>query len=207
MSIQLSLLSRCQLTVIERNADFDQRFTISGSANADGIYPGIVGTNIDVVDQGQQPWTLTIQHNDGSGWADSELRQTPSMKSGSQITFNIESEDLPGSGSPDFNDLVLWAECEAIDSIRERLRGIAAYTQILFGVRADQGGVVIPPGGRPEPVPPWLGFPPAEQDILVGLAINKVASLANNAQIQKEIQRTALNLVSDGARQLLESVK
>jgi alpha-tubulin suppressor-like RCC1 family protein len=209
MPFQLSLFDRCQLKVVERNAAFNQRFTISGSANSDGSYPGIVGTNVDVIGQGQglQPWTLAIQHNDGSGWADSELRQTPQIKSGSKITFNIESEDLPGSGDADFNDLVLHAECVPItDPILEKIRGIAVYNQILFGVVTDERGVVLPPGGGPQPVPPWVGFPPAEQDILMGLVINKIASLVNNAQIQKEIQRTALNLVSRGAQQLVDVI-
>lgn len=110
MPFQLSIQGRWHLEVIQKAADFAQRFIIAGSVNADGIYAGTVGTSVEVISQGQQPWTLTIQHNDGFGWGDSEVRETARVTNGSQITFNIESEDLPGSSNPDFDDLVLRSD-------------------------------------------------------------------------------------------------
>jgi hypothetical protein len=110
MAFQLSIQGRWQLNVTQKAAAFAQRFIIAGSVNADGIYPGAVGTRVEVISQGQQPWSLTIQHNDGSSWADSEIREAPRVTNGSQITFKIESEDIPGSANPDFDDLVLQAD-------------------------------------------------------------------------------------------------
>jgi hypothetical protein len=110
MPFQLAVQGRWRLTVVEKEAGFDQRFVVAGAAVGDGIYAGVVGTTVEVVGQDDQAWVLTIQHNDGTGFADSELRETPRVTNGSAITFRVESEDLPGQPNPDFNDLVLQAD-------------------------------------------------------------------------------------------------
>ncbi|EOO24936.1 hypothetical protein IIU_06509 [Bacillus cereus VD133] len=110
MPFQISMQGHWKLTVITKDAWFKQQIVISGS-KSDGIYPGIVGMSVEIKGQELNPWTLKIQHNNGTIWGDSELRLTPEVLSGSQITFNIESEDEPASGSDnDFNDLIVKAE-------------------------------------------------------------------------------------------------
>ena len=107
MPFSVQVEGRWRVTVVFKDAAFDQQVLISGSSGADGAYAGIPGTSFEVTGAGQLPWTLRIQHNPGSGWADSDLRSTPRVTTGSQITFNIESEDRPGQPDPDFNDLIV----------------------------------------------------------------------------------------------------
>jgi hypothetical protein len=129
MPFQSQIQGRWRVTAVQRQAAFDQRFVIAGSANADGIYPGVVGTSVVVAGNGQQPWALTIQHNAGSGWANSELRETPRVTTGSQITLDIQSEDLPGQPNPDFNDLVV--RVDKVDAIEVPFRPYAVRPDTL----------------------------------------------------------------------------
>ena len=99
-----------RLTVIQKQAAYQQRFRISGSDNADGNHPGTVGYSIEVKRLDENPWTITIEHNDGSGWEKSEVRERSKTKNGSQINIIIESEDIPIGGDRDFTDCVIRAE-------------------------------------------------------------------------------------------------
>lgn len=132
MKNQLKMQGNWRLTVAGKDAQYQQRFIITGSANADGTYPGIVGSNsIDVRGIGPKPWILTIEHNDGSGWAKSELRTQPPVSTGSQVTVVIESEDKPGTDSEDFTDLVLRAEAKDEELIEVPFRPYAMRTDTL----------------------------------------------------------------------------
>lgn len=96
-----------RLEVVERDAAWDQRFVVSGSTNADGPHAGVVGNSVDVRGDGRQPWTVRMQHDDGSGWDDSIVRETSLTRKGSQLSFELEVED---STDRDFNDLIVRAE-------------------------------------------------------------------------------------------------
>lgn len=99
----ITLRGKWRITVIGREAAWDQRVYIRGSANADGPHPGIIGTSFEA--EGEQSWTLTIEHNDGSGWAESLLQQISSVY-GAMIQKTILSEDRVDQPD-DYNDLVL----------------------------------------------------------------------------------------------------
>src|SRR5205823_3203176 len=98
MPNEITMQGHWKLTVISKDASFKQQFIISGS-ETDGVYPGTVGTSIEIKGKSDKTWSLKIQHHDGTIWGDSDLRLTPEVTLGSQITFNIESEDQPGPGS------------------------------------------------------------------------------------------------------------
>ena len=127
MLTEISLQGDWVLKVIKKEAGYDQRFIVSGSANADNTYPGNVGSpEVEVKGKGQQPWIVRIQHNDGSGWDDSEVRMTaPKRTNGNKITLEIESEDKPGSSDVDFNDCVLQATGYEVDLIKVPFRPYA----------------------------------------------------------------------------------
>ncbi len=101
----ITLRGKWQITVTEREAAWDQRVVIHGSANADGAHPGIVGTSFEA--DGDSPWSLTIEHNDGSGWAESLTDRTMIAVSGTDIHFAVLSEDIVTQPGGDYNDLVL----------------------------------------------------------------------------------------------------
>jgi len=118
----LSVQGRWRLTVTEEGGKGvgntlpakAHRFVIENSANADGVLAGTVGLSVEVIGNGDQPWSLSVQHLQVDGqWMDSNLRDTKRETNGSQITFHIEAEDEDPdtvSGIADFDDLVLRAD-------------------------------------------------------------------------------------------------
>ena len=105
------LTGKWRLTVIQKQASYSQRFKVSGSAGTDGTYSGNVGSSVVINGNEDHPWTITIEHNDGStGWQPSEVRERSNTQTGSQIEIVIESEDIPIGGDRDFTDCVIKAE-------------------------------------------------------------------------------------------------
>jgi hypothetical protein len=96
---------RWQVTVVGKEAAYDQRFVITGSDASDGAHPGTMGYSV-IVD-GRGGWQIQIQHNDGTGWRDSLMRRTNRVVSGTSLRWTIESEDIPEREPKDWNDLVL----------------------------------------------------------------------------------------------------
>jgi hypothetical protein len=101
----ITLRGKWRITVASRSADWDQRVVINGSANADGPHPGVAGTVFDV--EGESYWTLSIEHNDGSGWAESLLQPGPIAVNGTNIHFTVDSEDIVDQPNGDYNDLII----------------------------------------------------------------------------------------------------
>jgi hypothetical protein len=105
------LTGKWRLTVIQKQASYSQRFKVSGSAGTDGTYSGNVGSSVVINGNEDHPWTITIEHNDGSsGWQPSEVKERSNTQTGSQIEIVIESEDKPVDGDRDFTDCVIKAE-------------------------------------------------------------------------------------------------
>jgi hypothetical protein len=91
------------VTIVSKEAGFEQRVLIEGASMGNGAHPGVPGEAFDV---DGDLWTLRIQHDDGTGFADSEHRPGPLEENGAQLSQTVESEDLPGPGG-DFNDLIV----------------------------------------------------------------------------------------------------
>ena len=91
------------VSVKSKSAAFAQRFVISGATTGNGTYAGVTGGA--AVHVTGSLWTINIQNNPGSGFQNSDARiKFPSVV-GSNIVFDIESND--SGGDKDFNDLVL----------------------------------------------------------------------------------------------------
>jgi hypothetical protein len=101
------------LEIASKDADFGQRFIVSGSDASDGAYPGEVGTP-PVTVTGLN-WTVDFEWNDnaGSGWQPSAVRKT-----GAECTLDIGlviilgvDDNRPEFRDNDFNDVVLRCRC------------------------------------------------------------------------------------------------
>ncbi len=89
--------------VKSRNADFPQRFIISGATSGNGTYNGVTATAAVAVTGTQ--WTIAIQHNPGSGFQLSDSKLKFPQQIGLNYVFDIQSND--SGADEDFDDLVL----------------------------------------------------------------------------------------------------
>ncbi|HEX2685571.1 MAG TPA: hypothetical protein VHN14_03095, partial [Kofleriaceae bacterium] len=105
---ELSFVGDWRVTVVSKDAGFPQRVSAMGTAAGTVVLAGAPGASIDVLGDEVTPWTLRIEHNDGtSGWRPSWLRATSSL-AGPRLEYLITSEDVTTPSSDrDFNDLVI----------------------------------------------------------------------------------------------------
>ncbi|GJJ03383.1 hypothetical protein RugamoR64_39210 [Duganella rhizosphaerae] len=105
---ELTFTGDWRIGVSSRDASWDQRVVISGAAGGTLTLGGNPGAMLDVYANGQAPWTLKIEHNDGQhGWQASFLRGTSAI-AGVHYSWLVESEDDTSPASDrDFNDLVI----------------------------------------------------------------------------------------------------
>jgi subtilisin family serine protease len=82
-------------------------------------------------------------------------------------------------------------------------RDYALAVQILFGLSAGGGGVVLPPGGPPVPVDPgWQRLAPQMRDVLLGLATAKLAEAVSDPDARRALQRAGGEVIERAARQI-----
>ena len=105
---QLSFVGDWRITVTGRDASWAQRVSASSTASGTETLGGNPGASMDVYGDGQVPWTLSIEHDDGThGWQPSFVRGASAI-SGPNLSWVVESEDDTSSSSDrDFNDLVI----------------------------------------------------------------------------------------------------
>ncbi len=80
-----------------------------------------------------------------------------------------------------------------------------AVVWILFGVTADQGGLVITPGGKPIPIDPWgplVRLSAAKRDALVGLAVTELATLIHGSESRREVHKAGVSLLANAVEAL-----
>jgi hypothetical protein len=99
-----------------KNAAFAQRFLIQGSSNGkDGIHSVPSVPSVPITVTGTQ-WSITIQNDKGTGtWVTSNERIGTPINNGSQISFDIKSDDS-GGGDTDYDDLILNCSFTPSDS-------------------------------------------------------------------------------------------
>jgi hypothetical protein len=125
--IEIEFQGDWRITVAGRNAAWGQRVVATGTADGTLTLMGTVGKTIDILGNGQAPWKLSIEHNDGSGWEPSWLRPSSSV-AGLRHEWQVESEDITTSSSDrDFDDLV----------IRVEKLGIVSQPTLPFAVMPD----------------------------------------------------------------------
>src|SRR4051794_15450093 len=98
-----SMQGNWTVSVKTKNAGFPQQFVINGATSGNGAHAGSVGAP-SVFVTGLQ-WTISIQHDPGTGWRGSDMRyKFPTIISNNHV-FDIESND--SGADEDFNDLIL----------------------------------------------------------------------------------------------------
>ncbi|WER50529.1 hypothetical protein CupriaWKF_33955 [Cupriavidus sp. WKF15] len=105
---QLMFVGDWRITVTGRDASWGERISVQGTLAGTQTLAGNPGAVLDVFGNGQTPWTLTVEHNDGQhGWQPSWVRGASSI-AGAHYSWVIESEDnTTPSSDRDFNDLVV----------------------------------------------------------------------------------------------------
>jgi hypothetical protein len=105
---ELTFVGDWRITVSSRDAGWSQRVVVVNAASGTQILGGAPGNSMDVLGDGQNPWTLRIEHDDGSsGWQPNWLRSISSI-AGLRLETSVSSEDNTSSSSDlDFNDLVI----------------------------------------------------------------------------------------------------
>ncbi len=101
------------LQVTKKNADFSQRFRITGSNSSDGIYYGITGT---VVQVSGEKWGVVMEWNDGasSGWQSSAMKQMVTFTVADGLVKVLGADDnILSARDNDFDDLIIT--CKSLD--------------------------------------------------------------------------------------------
>lgn len=93
-----------RVEVVGGDAVRPQRFVIAGSDNADGAYPGALGTGVNV--EGDH-WTVTMEWQDHAVFRASEIARTATFDVQRGLLVTLGADDLSGGGDRDFNDLIL----------------------------------------------------------------------------------------------------
>ena len=86
----------------------------------------------------------------------------------------------------------------------------AAVVAILFGVIQDGGGFVFKPGGGGGPIGPWgpdgpigpLILAPEKRDILLGLALTELATLASDGKARRSIEQLGVATMRSAVEQI-----
>lgn len=98
------------------------------------------------------------------------------------------------------------------ETLADELRRIviAELSYLLYGLRNDSPGAVISPGGPPVPVPPgpvWQSLSASTKEVLLGLTVNQLATLVQDAAARRELQRAALRLVQAEVQRQLRGLE
>jgi hypothetical protein len=112
--------------VESKEAYYSQRFTIRGSVNADGTYPGIPGTGPGDVHGSQ--WTIDLEWNDNahSGWQPSDAKRSATYSLPDGLTLFIGADDnYEQYRDHDYNDMVL--ACRSLNPDHAPYKGTTPY--------------------------------------------------------------------------------
>jgi hypothetical protein len=129
--MSVSITGSWLLTVLSHEPG-QRRFTITGSSNADGTYPGDVGTAVTVQAIGDQSWQLEIENFSGGVWRGSGIRVEGAVGivGSTDLLANFRSEDDPASTEAVWDDIVL--QVRNVDPlIRVPIRPFALRTDDL----------------------------------------------------------------------------
>jgi len=105
----ISMQGNWTVAVKMKSAVFPQRFIISGAASGNGTYNGLTSTPaVNVVGT---HWSISIQHDPGTGFRASDTRIKFPVSESGNYSFDIESNDT--GRDRDFNDLILTCTTSA----------------------------------------------------------------------------------------------
>lgn len=104
----LTYEGKWRVSVIGKDSAWDQRVLVTGASTGGGVIDGVVGT-VQTIDG--EEWSLTIEHNDGSGWVENEgILPDPLQEIGANMRQVVRSKDHYFPGDTDPNDLVIQVD-------------------------------------------------------------------------------------------------
>jgi hypothetical protein len=103
----VTFYGKWSLLVTGKNAAFQERLRISGSAGSDGIVAGAVGQGVAAIDGGA--WDADMEwSSDGVNWFPSRVHRIPGVTAADGLIVTLRADDnTPELGDGDFNDLVV----------------------------------------------------------------------------------------------------
>lgn len=119
------------ITCTNKQEEWQQRFVIKGAGSGDGNYNAATTTGASVTGDFLSAWTLTSQHNEGSGWLNNEIEIKNQDTSGNPRICVIISEDTPKEESPAWDDLTLTCKAPEIELIKVPIRPYAMCKDTL----------------------------------------------------------------------------
>ncbi len=96
------------LLVLSKDAAFEERVTVSGSAGGDGSFPGTPGLSLGQI-TGEE-WTIELEWSSDGGatWHPSAVRRTIDVTASDGLVTSLGADDNePALRDGDFNDLVV----------------------------------------------------------------------------------------------------
>ena len=135
----ITMQGNWNISVKTKSAAHAQRFVISGATTGNGTYAGVMGAATVAVTGSL--WTINIQNNPGNGFQNSDARIKFPAVAGSNIVFDIESNDT--GNDEDFNDLVLT--CKTPNNWNEYVMygNVSCYSGTCYFNPCYRGWLVI----------------------------------------------------------------
>ena len=84
-----------------------------------------------------------------------------------------------------------------------------AIVYIIFGVTMDAGGLALSPSGKPIPIGPWdplRHLSPAKRDILLGLAVTEIASIADDSKSKLAIEKLGIDVITNAIKKMAKAL-
>lgn len=82
-----------------------------------------------------------------------------------------------------------------------------AMAEIIFGILGDGGGLIVSPNTKrplPNPPPEPLRNISEKRDVILGLALTEIASLASSSEIRKRIQEAGIDTIKKAIAKMSE---
>jgi hypothetical protein len=100
------------LVIVSKNAAFDERVRIAGSAGSDGVVNGVTGQAVASIDGTSWQAFMEWSSDGGANWYPSRIRRIPSVTSADGLIVTLYADDnTPDKGDGDYNDLIAQFVC------------------------------------------------------------------------------------------------
>ena len=103
----VTFYGKWSLNVVAKNAAFQERVRIAGSAGSDGVVAGIAGQGIAAIDG--SAWEAIMEwSSDGTNWFPSRVHRIPGVTATEGLIVTLYADDnTEALGDGDFNDLIV----------------------------------------------------------------------------------------------------
>jgi hypothetical protein len=96
------------LNVLSKEALFEERATIIGSQNSDGVVPGVPGNSVASIEGDAWEIEMEWSSDGGANWYPSRIHRLPGVVPGKGLIVTLAADDnTPQLADGDFNDLIL----------------------------------------------------------------------------------------------------